>query len=75
VEFGEMMPVETVGAAQGAWPRIPRRIAGSHEGRGVTLSIALDSARADAEAVDRPGLYDMDALRARFAPEQVEESK
>ena len=75
VEFGEMMPVETAGAAQGAWPRIPRRIAGSHEGRGVMLSIALDSARADAEAVDRPGLYDMDALRARFAPEQVEESK
>ena len=75
VEFGEMMPVETVGAAQGAWPRIPRRIAGSHEGRGVTLSIALDSARADADAADRPGIYDMDALRSLFAPEQVEESK
>jgi hypothetical protein len=75
VEFGEMMPVETAGAAQGAWPRIPRRISGSHGGRGVTLSIALDSARADADAADRPGLYDMEALRSRFAPEQVEESK
>lgn len=75
VEFGEMMPVETAGTAQGAWPRVPRRVAGSHEGHGVSLSIALDSARADADAADRPALYDMEALRTLFSPEQVEESK
>ena len=75
VDFGELMLVETAGIAQGAWPRIPRRLVAVREGGVTALSIALDSARADAEAADRPALYDMDGLRARFTPETVEEEK
>ncbi len=75
VDFGELMLVETAGVAQGAWPRIPRRLVAVREGGVTALSIALDSARADAEAADRPTLYDMDGLRARFTPEMMEEAK
>ena len=75
VDFGELMLVETDGVAQGAWPRIPRRLVAVREGGVTALSIALDSARADAEAADRPTLYDMDGLRARFTPEIMEEAK
>jgi hypothetical protein len=75
VDFGELMLVETAGVAQGAWPRIPRRLVAVREGGVTALSIALDSARADAEAADRPTLYDMDGLRARFTPEIMEEAK
>jgi hypothetical protein len=75
VDFGELMLVETAGVAQGAWPRIPRRLVAVREGGVTALSIAIDSARADAEAADRPTLYDMDGLRARFTPEMMEEAK
>jgi len=75
VDFGELMLVETPGVAQGAWPRIPRRLVAVREGGVTALSIALDSARADAEAADRPTLYDMDGLRARFTPETMEEAQ
>lgn len=75
VDFGELMLVETTGVAQGAWPRIPRRLVAIREGGVTALSIALDSARADAEAADRPALYDMDGLQTRFTPELVEEQK
>ena len=75
VDFGELMLVETPGVAQGAWPRIPRRLVAVREGGVTALSIAIDSARADAEAADRPTLYDMDGLRARFTPEMMEEAK
>jgi hypothetical protein len=75
VDFGELMLVETPGVAQGAWPRIPRRLVAVREGGVTALSIAIDSARADAEAADRPTLYDMDGLRARFTPEMMEEAQ
>ena len=75
VDFGELMLVETPGVAQGAWPRIPRRLVAVREGGVTALSIALDSARADPEAADRPTLYDMDGLRTRFTPETMEEAQ
>lgn len=75
--FDGLLPVETVGIAQGAWPRIPRRVRVEASGVGrvetLALLLSIDSARADAEAADRPLLYDLDALRERFKPEEVTE--
>ena len=75
VEFGELLSVETAGAAPGAWPRIPRRLTAARAGEAVALSISLDSASADPEGADRPALYDLDLLRARFSPSHVEEAQ
>ncbi|MFM8643368.1 MAG: hypothetical protein ACKOEP_11155, partial [Phycisphaerales bacterium] len=44
--------------------------AAAHRERMVQHDV-LDARIADAAAVDRPELYDLDTLRARFAPEQV----
>jgi hypothetical protein len=73
--FTDWLAVETPGAAPGAWPRIPRRVqaASGLDDRWTTVRVALDSARADPEATDRPALYDVALLRERFAPAQVEE--
>lgn len=70
----DWLTVETPGVAQGAWARIPRRvqIVGGRDDHSTLLLIALSSARADPEATDRPGLYDLAALRERFAPQNVE---
>ncbi|MFO0963494.1 MAG: hypothetical protein U0625_11405 [Phycisphaerales bacterium] len=71
----DFMPVETAGASPGAWPRIPRRVRASASGQAGTSEIAVtfDTARADREAVDKPGLYDFQALRDRFAPGKTED--
>jgi hypothetical protein len=69
--FDGFLAVETAGAAPGAWPRIPRRVRVA--AAGTSIVVALDVARADAEAADRAQLYDLDALRTRFAPQAVEE--
>lgn len=75
--FDGLVPVETVGLAQGAWPRIPRRVRVEASGVGrieaLALLLSLDAARADAEAADRPLLYDLEALRERFKPREVTE--
>lgn len=77
--FEGSLPVETDGVAQGAWPRIPRRVrveaSGNPRAATVALLLSIDSARADADAADRPLLYDLDALRSRFVPEAVEEAR
>ena len=75
VEFGELVSVETPGAAPGAWPRIPRRIVAGRSGDSASLSLTIDSASADPEGADRPALYDLDQLRAKFAPARVEEDR
>ena len=69
--FDGFVSVETAGVATGAWPRIPRRVRVA--AAGTSIVVAIDVARADAEAADRGQLYDLGALRARFAPEAVEE--
>lgn len=73
--FSEWLAVETPGAAEGAWPRVPRRVqaASGLDDRWTTVRVALDTARADPEATDRPNLYDLALLRERFAPASVEE--
>lgn len=75
--FDGMLPVETLGTAQGAWPRMPRRVrieaSGVKQASSIALLLSLESARADADAADRPLLYDLDALRERFAPQDVKE--
>ena len=75
--FDGLVPVETAGIAQGAWPRIPRRVRVDASGVGrvetLALLLSIDAARADAEAADRPLLYDLDALRERFRPQEVTE--
>jgi hypothetical protein len=70
----DWLTVETPGVAQGAWAKIPRRvqIVGGPEGQSTLLLVALSSARSDPESTDRPGLYDLAALRERFAPQKVE---
>lgn len=73
VAFEGFLSVETPGTAEGAWPRIPRRTRATVAGTDSSLVVAVDSARADAAAADRPALYDLEALRARFAPALVEE--
>ena len=73
VAFEGFLAVETPGSAEGAWPRIPRRTRATLAGTESSLVVAVDSARADAAAADRPALYDLEALRARFAPASVEE--
>ena len=78
VTFSETFGVDTAGAAPGAWPRIPRRArlrAGGPDDPPVTLQLSLDIAAADAEAAGREVLYDLEALRGRFAPETVEEER
>ncbi|MFM8873465.1 MAG: hypothetical protein ACKOJI_08980, partial [Phycisphaerales bacterium] len=47
-----------------------RIVARRGDGSG-SLLLVLDARMADAAAADRPELYDLDTLRARFAPEQV----
>lgn len=69
VEYGELMAVRTVGAAEGAWPRIPRRITARRAGDDAAIAISIGMADADPAAADRPALYDLDALRTRLAPE------
>ncbi|MBL9140418.1 MAG: hypothetical protein JNK53_01010 [Phycisphaerae bacterium] len=70
----DWMSVETAGVAQGAWPRVPRRALATNgtDDRRTTVRVSLDTARADAEATDRPTLYDLAGLRERFAPQEVE---
>ena len=75
VAFEGFVSVETAGAPEGAWPRIPRRTRATVAGTESSLVVSVDSARADAAAADRPALYDMDALRERFAPAAVEEQR
>lgn len=74
-DFGELVAVRTDGVAEGAWPRVPRQVAARRDAEGPALSIAIDGAAADAAAADRPALYDLEELRARLAPETVEEAK
>jgi hypothetical protein len=50
---------------------VPRRIVARRGDGSGSLLLVLDVRVADAAAVDRPELYDLEALRARFAPEQV----
>jgi hypothetical protein len=72
--FTEWMSVDTPGVAQGAWPKVSRRVqvsSGIDDGW-TQLVVALDSARANPDAVDRPALYNLTELRTRFAPQQVE---
>lgn len=73
-EFTEWMSVETPGVAQGAWPRLPRRVRATSEGdqRWAVVRIALDSAGADPAVIERSLLYDRAHLQERFAPEVVE---
>ncbi len=72
--FSEWISVDTSGIAQGAWPKISRRVQVSSgtDDRWTQLVVALDSARASPDAVDRPSLYNLVELRTRFAPQQVE---
>jgi len=71
VEFVDLASVEQAGQAPGAWSRVPRRIVARRGDGSGSLLLVLDVRVADAAAVDRPELYDLEALRARFAPEQV----
>lgn len=77
--FDGLVAVETPGVAQGAWPRVPRRVRVEATGVGriesLALLLSIDAARADAEAADRPLLYDLDALRERFRPQEVTETR
>lgn len=77
--FEDEVLVETEGAAQGAWPRIARRIrveTGGVPGEaGGSILVSIDSVRADAEAAGRPFLYDLAALTERLKPAQVTEVK
>lgn len=75
VAFEGFVAVDTPGAAEGAWPRIPRRTRATVAGTESSLVVAVDAARADASTADRPALYDLDALRQRFAPVSVEEQR
>lgn len=74
-EFGELVAVRTDGVGEGAWPRVPRQVTARRDADGPSLSIAIDGAAADPAAADRPALYDLGELRARLAPETVEEAK
>lgn len=74
-EFGELVAVRTDGVGEGAWPRVPRQVVARRDADGPSLSISIDGAAADAAAADRPALYDLAELRARLAPETVEEAK
>lgn len=71
VAYADVRSVEVPGAAPGAWPRAPRRIEATRGEGGASLLLALGSVSVDREAVDRPPLYDLEALRERFAPESV----
>ena len=71
VEFVDLASVEQAGQAPGAWSRIPRRIVARRGDGSGSLLLVLDVRVADAAAVDRPELYDLGTLRARFAPELV----
>ena len=71
VEFADFASVEEAGQAPGAWSRVPRRIVARRGDGSGSLLLVLDARVADAAAVDRPELYDLGTLRARFAPEQV----
>jgi hypothetical protein len=71
VEFVDLASVEQAGQAPGAWSRIPRRVVARRGDGTGSLLLVLDVRVADAAAVDRPELYDLGTLRARFAPEHV----
>lgn len=71
VSYEDVRSIEVPGTAPGAWPRAPRRIEATRGEGGASLLLALGSVSVDREAVDRPPLYDLEALRERFAPESV----
>jgi hypothetical protein len=71
VAYDDVRSIEVPGAAPGSWPRAPRRIEATRGEGGASLLLALGSISIDREAVDRAPLYDLEALRARFAPESV----
>ncbi len=71
VSYDDVRSIEVPGTAPGAWPRAPRRIEATRGEGGASLLLALGSVSVDREAVDRPPLYDLEALRERFAPESV----
>lgn len=71
VAYDDVRSIEVTGAAPGAWPRAPRRIEATRGEGGASLLLALGSISIDRGAVDRAPLYDLEALRAQFAPESV----
>lgn len=75
--LSEIGSVETMGSAPGAWPRIPRRVRAHapSQGEGNEIALFFETVRGDREAADKPGLYDLAQLRARFAPGRVEEDQ
>ncbi len=72
--LAELGAVEVEGMTMGTWPVIPLRVRvrGAGDRAGSEIAVFLDRPRADREAVDRAALYDMDGLRAKFAPGAVE---
>lgn len=71
IAYGEVRSIEVAGSAPGAWPRIPRRMEAVRGEGGGSLLLAIGSVALDRDSVDRPALYDLEALRERFAPEAV----
>jgi hypothetical protein len=73
-QLDSWMSVESLGLAEGAWPRVPRRVdvRSGAKAEWTAVRVSLDRADASEAATDRPGLYDLEKLRAQFAPEVVE---
>ncbi len=72
--LAELGPVEVEGRTMGTWPAIPQRVRvrGAGDRAGTEIAVFLDKPRAARDAADRPALYDLDGLRAKFAPGTVE---
>lgn len=70
-EYHDFVSVEQAGTPPGAWPKLPRRVVARRGSGGASLLLVLDRCSIDAEATDRPAMYDLQALRERFSPEVV----